>query len=135
IFCVGQQVTLSNSFNPPLPVGTLVNYQWIISLDFVNGFLTPIASDASSNPYIDSSLLTNNPTSLWWYDGGDKYLWCKTTIQLPDGETFTNTAEGMVQIFRPKVFKFTQLSPAFPILYNGYLELGDDNTGIGNMVF
>ena len=133
-FCVGQAVTNQLIFDPPLPNGTQIKYQWVASLDFVNSALPPVNPDGSSYPDIDPSMLTNNPTPIWWYNGGYKYIWCTATVQLPNGQTATVVDEGNVSIYTPQV-QFADGSPAFPMLYNGYMELGDENLQQGNMTF
>jgi hypothetical protein len=57
-FCVGQQVNLQATWNPPLPSGTQTNYDWFASLDFINGWNAAIYSDGSTYPTINPSILT-----------------------------------------------------------------------------
>ena len=133
-FCVGQQVNMQATWNPPLPGGIQTSYKWVLSDDYLNDFLTPATSDGSYYPYINSALLTNSLTPVWWYSGGYKYNWCHATNTFPNGQMLTLTGHGDVSIYQPSV-RFQAGSPAYPMLYNGYLELGDEGLSQGNMTF
>ena len=134
-FCVGQATTNQAVFNPPLPTGTKVTYQWVASLDFVN-LITPPATNVASTSYsLDLSVLTNSTAPIWWCTGGYKYIYCTATVQLPNGQTATVIGRGNVTVDKPQVRIVPSLAPAFVMLANGYMELGDENLQQGNMVF
>ena len=87
-----------------------------------------------SVPSIDPSLMASSSNLVWWYSGGYKYNWCQTTNTFSNGQMVTLTREGDVSIYRPQV-QFTDGSPAYPMLYGGFLELGDATLAQGNMTF
>ena len=136
-FCVGQQVTLSASWVPLLPIGTTTLWHWVISLDFVNRI---VATNGQYSPYylIDPNLLTNNPMSLWWYSGGNKYLWCQTTNIFSNGSTISETIGGQVAVYRPTLENFTNASPrTFMWLTPSIntLAYGDRSVGTNGMLW
>jgi len=131
-FCVGQEVDMQAAWNPPLPTGTLSGYHWILSLDFLNSWLPPVTTNGSSYPTISG--LTNSLLPTWWYSGGYKYNWCQTSNVFINGQVVTLIQHGDVAIFRPQV-QFVDGSPAYPMLYNYYMELGDEHLQQGNMTF
>jgi hypothetical protein len=131
-FCVGQQVMLQAAWSPALPSGTQTNYDWFASLDFVNAIVPPATNEASALYRIDPTIQTNNPMPAWWCDGGYKYVFCKVTVQLPNGQTATVTGEGNVSIYKPQVqFPLEAIQPFVPMLTNGLLELGVSPGGYG----
>ena len=134
-FCVGQNVSLSASWDPPLPLGTQTQLGWIMSPDYVNRIL-PGNGDASAQYIIDDSLLTNNPTSLWWYSDGSKHVWCQTTNTFPNGQVLQFTQRGDVTVYTPFIANFEDGPAAYCSDPNtsSYLELGDGN-GHGDMQF
>jgi hypothetical protein len=133
-FCVGQQVNLQATWSPALPAGTQSSYNWFALMDYVNTTLPPVNPDASSNPDIDPDLLTNNPTSMWWYAAGYKYVFCITSNLFSNGQVVKLNNFGNLSIYRPSV-SFVDGQDAIPMLYNGWMELGDDSLGVNNMVF
>ena len=130
-FCVGQAVTNQLIFDPPLPSGTQVSYQWTASLDFIDKIVPPTTNEASTSYFLDLTLLTNNPAPVWWYSGGYKYIWCIATVQLPNGQTVTITGRGNVSISQPVISGFDDEPPSYPTNCTDggtlYLQLGDNN--------
>jgi hypothetical protein len=133
-FCVGQEVNLQATWNPSLPGGTQSSYQWALAMDCLDSWLPPSTTNGSSYPYIDPTLLTNSSANIWWYSGGYKFNGCLTTNVFSNGQKLTFITEGDVSIYKPQVY-FVAGSPAYPMLYNDYMELGDENLQQGNMTF
>ncbi len=131
-FCVGQLVNLLAAWNPALPSGTQTSYSWILTPEFLNAWLNPATSDGSSYPSIGP--LTENPLATWWYSSGYKPNWCLTTNVFSNGQQIDIIEHGDINIYRPQVH-FTPGSDAFPMIYNGSLELGDETLAVGNMTF
>jgi hypothetical protein len=134
-FCVGQATTNQAVFNLPVTNGMTVTYQWAASLDFVN-LITPPATNVASTSYtLDTSVLTNSTAPIWWCTGGYKYIYCTATVQLPNGQSATVIGRGNIIVDKPQVQFVASLAPAFVMLYNAYMELGDEGLQQGNMVF
>lgn len=136
-FCVGQQVTFSNAFDPPLPTNTIVSYQWAYQGDFINEII-PGTIGTSPERIIDASLLQNQTNSLWWYNGGsDIVAECICTIT-SGNQTATVTAKGFVNVYRPVITNFVDEPPSYPTNYSDhgtlYLQLGDGNSN-GDMAY
>jgi len=136
-FCVGQQVVLSNAFDPPLPQGTQVAYQWVADLDFGNDFLSTASPDGSSQLYINTALLTNSSARLWWYSGGAKRVWCIATVQLPSGHSVQVESQAAVSIYRPVIDDFIDSPPAFATnaIVDGVFSLSLGNGNVGDMEY
>jgi hypothetical protein len=140
-FCVGQKVSLQATWNPSLPGGTQSSYQWIAELDFANVIVPPATNIASPWYRIDSTVLTNNPMPAWWYNGGNKFVWCATSNLFSNGQTVSFTQGGYrggtISIYRPTLSDFTNISPtttnAFVWLNGNMLSYGDsteDTNGV-----
>jgi hypothetical protein len=131
-FCVGQATTNQAVFNLPVTNGTKVTYQWVASLDFVN-LITPPATNVASTSYsLDISVLTNSTAPIWWCTGGYKYIFCKATVQLPNGQTAVIQGEGNVAVDSPVISDFEDEPPSWvtnATVDSTYsLALGDGNS-------
>jgi hypothetical protein len=140
-FCVGQLVSLEASWIPELPEGTVHHFLWTISLDYANKIL-PGTGDASDLYLLDGDKLKANPTSLWWYNGGEKRLWCDASPVFSNGQSVTLSESGSVSLYRPRITDFKYGPPDYttPSINNAldqgtlYLQVGDGN-GHGDMQF
>jgi hypothetical protein len=131
-FCVGESVTLTANWVPPLPDGTTNRVRWLIEPQYVNK-IVPANAEVSPLYQIDLDLLTNATTSLWWYDlSDDKMVACKWTNTFPGGKMITGETKGWVSVYRPTLANFGYRSPrSFMILTRAtpdQLSYGDSVT-------
>jgi hypothetical protein len=123
-FCAGSSVTLSAQWQPALPEGTKSFVQWVPESVFVNKILS---SGGETNPFtcdLDFSLLTNNPTSVWWVDGGKKAVVCAITNEFSNGQKITSSELAWLTIYRPRITGIANFfDPGVHINTNNYMEL------------
>jgi hypothetical protein len=136
-FCVGQQVTLAASWNPPLPPGTQSAQSWVPGGSIIDQVAPPLFDGASPQYNLVLSLLRNNPVPVWWYDGGNVDIWFPTTNFMPNGQVVSIHGHGCVSIFQPFMSDFA-LDNNIVILLNASsapsitLELGNlSGNGMG----
>jgi hypothetical protein len=108
-------------------------------LDFMNDRFNPVAPDGSADPTINAALLTQQTTPVWWFSGGNKPIWCKATVTLPNGQTATIVGEGNVSVYTPTITSLVPATNTEVILDTNnlsdiYLGVGQNNTsGINDM--
>jgi hypothetical protein len=106
-FCVGQQVTFSNAFDPPITniVASKV-IKWTLTGNYVNND-TPGSSTVSTNYFADFNMLTNETASAWWVSGGSPpttyTVALAENLTLNNGQQIIVTAKGLFNMFRPNV--------------------------------
>ncbi len=129
-FCVGQRVQLDASWADPAPGMTKTDLKWTVSSDFINKIVPPV-EDGCEQYLLDLSLLNNNPTSIWWYEGGTPYVWLHIETRFSNGQVASFGRQGRAQVYRPGLLDFNDAPPAYAtnLLDNGtlWLELGDGN--------
>jgi hypothetical protein len=107
-FCVGQQVTFSNYFDPPITNFVASKTpKWVFTGNYVNNY-TGGSSSSSTNYFTDSDKLTNDTTSAWWVSGGANPPATNTVmlgenLTLNNGQQVVVTAKGQFSMFKPSV--------------------------------
>jgi hypothetical protein len=141
-FCVGQQVTFSNYFNPPIPNNIVASavIKWVFTGNYVNNY-TPGSSGSSANYFVDPSLLNNGISSAWWVSGGASPPATYTAalgenLTLNNGQQVIVLANGQFNMYKPTVSNFQTYPPYYAALVPttnspNELQLGG-NGGIGN---
>jgi hypothetical protein len=89
---------------------------------------------------VDLGLKTNNPTSLWWYNGGQKMAGCNCSIYTLNGQQVgTLTPYGFASIYSPQITSLVPTNNVEVILDTNnlsdiYLGVGQNNaSGIKDM--
>ena len=115
-FCVGQNVPFQ--LEPPPPGVMATNFQWTLEGTYVNARSNAVPGvtwpTCSTTQYVDSSLLTTNPTTAWWVSGGagentDPNTPAVYTASVSYSLLFTNgnpqqqcAAQGQFNMYRPQ---------------------------------
>jgi len=93
-FCVGQQVTFSNNFSPPLSNIMSRTIKWTLDGNYVNACTQPL-STSSTNYFTDGAPLTNSVTSAWWVSGSANPP-ATYGVRLAENLTFSNGSQVVV---------------------------------------
>jgi len=99
-FCVGQDINLSLASYPPYLSAT---FNWILPGVFENA-TTNAGPYCSTDPYVNTNLLTNATTSAWWVSGGTPTNYsvsADATFTFANGQSVAATPSGQFHMFRP----------------------------------
>ena len=129
---VGQQVNLKCQLmvsNEVITVFPLANFQWTVPGYAILNYV--VAADSSSAMVVTNFPLNNSNVVFYWVDGANnRIIQCSAMAQ---GKTFT--AQAMFNVYRPQLIQFNPMPPYTPVINNGWLELGNDQTYVGTMNF
>lgn len=96
-FCVGEKVEFTLELGASRPVAQ--SYQWTLPDKYVN---KQVVNSVGSTKYsVDSSLLTNSTTSVWYVNGKGGHVTCKATLFYSNGQQEQLTLGGDFTIYRP----------------------------------
>ena len=124
LFCVGQQVTFTASFDSPPPTANIDNLWWHLPATFVNQQTN--YSPTCTTYVLNNNLVAANPMPCWFVTGGGGACSFRETLNFPNGQIVNLAASGNFTVYRPSVILFTNYPPFTPVVTNGWLELGDD---------
>jgi hypothetical protein len=100
IFCVGQYIDFSLASSPPYSSAT---FSWTLPGIYKNAE-TNAGTYCSTDPYVDTNLLTDSTTTAWWVSGGQPETYTvnlDATFNFANGQSVTMTPSGQFNMWRP----------------------------------
>lgn len=119
-FCVGQTVSFVPGWNSGTPSFTNAIYHWHLPSKYVN---EPYAYSTYCNSYrLNSDLLTNRTTSVWYVNGNGGACSIGMSLQFANGQTVAVAAAGNFSVYRPTASNDVEHSGVVSLDGNFYLQ-------------
>lgn len=106
-FCVGQYITFGVSGLPSFN-SSAASFHWHLPGNYFNAETNPCPT-CSTDPFVNSDLLANENTTVWWVSGGTPAEYTASVgmnLLFPNGQNASIAALGKFNMFRPQA-KFT----------------------------
>jgi hypothetical protein len=112
-FCVGQKITFSEGFQPPLPNGTQFGpFMWEFTGEYVNDGTNVVPGgtfpNSSTNYFVNQGRLGDQTTSAWWVEGEfsppkDETATLGEWLTFPNGQYVAVFSHGKFTMYQPEV--------------------------------